>query len=97
MNQNGHGYQVVSSDIALGTSGSPVVVYGVNMISDTTAGVVVLRNGTTTGGTLIVSVTGTISTGTYHDFGGGIVFPAGCFVDITANVTPSCTVVYEKI
>ncbi len=93
----GHGYQVVSSDIALGTSGHTTTVYGINIVSDGTAGVVVLRNGTTTGGTAILTLSGTASTGVYIDFGTGIVFPAGCFVDIDAHVTPSCTVVFENV
>lgn len=97
MNQNGHGSQVVSSDAVLNSSGAAVVVYGVNIICDGTAGVVVLRNGTTSGAALTISLTGTASAGTYVDFGGGVVFPSGCFVDIDTHVTPSCTVVYEKL
>lgn len=97
MNQYGHGSQVVSSDIVLGTSGTPVAVYGVNIISDGTAGVVILRDGTAGSGDVRISLTGTASKGVYIDIPGGIVFPTGCYVDIDAHVTPSCTVVFEQL
>jgi hypothetical protein len=97
MNAYFAGYQVVTADIAVNTAGSAVVVYGVNIISDGTAGVVNLRGGDAVGDSIVMALTGTINKGIYIDFGAGVVFPDGCFVDISANVTPSCTLVYEKI
>lgn len=97
MTQTGHGYQVISQDGVLAASGSDVVVYGINIISDSTAGVVNLRSGTAVSGTIVLTVTGTASKGVYIDFGSGIVFPGGCFVDIDSHVTPSCTVIYELV
>ena len=91
------GYQVVTADLALNTAGSAVVVYGINIISDGTAGVVNLRGGAVVGASIVMTLTGTINKGIYIDLGTGVVFPDGCFVDISANVTPSCTLVYEKI
>jgi hypothetical protein len=97
MSEIGKGYQVVTADIAVNTAGDPVVIYGVTIVSTGTAGVVLLRNGDTVAGTVILTLNGTVSTDKTIDFGGvGIVFPDGCFVDIDANVT-SCTVVYEKV
>lgn len=93
----GNGYQVVSGDSVVGASGTPIAVYGINIISDGTAGVVILRNGTAVGDTAIITLTGTASKGVYIDFGGGIVFPSGCYCDIDTHVTPSCTVVYQTI
>lgn len=94
---NGVGYQVAVADAAVLSSGRAVVVYGVNFVSGGTAGVIILRNGTSTAGTAIVTLTGTISSGTTFDFGGnGIVFPAGCFVDKDANVS-AFTVFFEAV
>ena len=47
-----------------------------------------LRNGTLVTDTIYVAETGTVSVGasfSYYD--GGILLPAGCFVDVDANVT----------
>ena len=97
MSMIGNGYQVVTEDGILDASGKAVAVYGINIVSDGTAGVVILRNGAVVGATAVLTVTGTASKGVYIDFGGGLVFPDGCFVDIDAHVTPSCTVVYERV
>ena len=98
MSDLGKGYQVVTADIAITTAGTPVAVYGVNITSDGTAGSVILRNGKTVAGTVILTFLGTANKTVTVDFGGvGVVFPDGCFVDISANVTPSCTVIYERV
>ena len=93
----GKGYQVVTEDAALDTAGQAVAVYGINIISDGTAGVVSLRGGDVVGDSIVMTLTGTASTGVYIDLGAGVTFPSGCFVDISANVTPSCTLVYERV
>lgn len=95
---NNVGYAVISADGVLNTSGAPVAVYGFQILSgDGGAGSVVLRNGTTTGGTAVITEEGTQSQGVTFDFGGiGVVFPSGCFVDLGADTT-SVTVFYEKI
>lgn len=82
------GYQLVTSDIVLGTSGTPVAIYGMNILSSGGgAGVVKLRSGTAVGGTIIIQEVGTTSQGVSKNYGGnGIVFPSGCFVDVDANV-----------
>lgn len=98
MAYNGKGYQIVTEDAVVNTSGKAVVIYGVSIISDGTAGVVILRNGTSTAGTAVFTLTGTANKAENFDFGGvGVTFPDGCFVDINAHVTPSCTVWYEVI
>jgi hypothetical protein len=89
------GYQVVTTDLAVGTSGKPVTLYTIAITSDGTAGVVILRNGTTTGGTAVVTLTGTASTTVLFSFGcNGVVFPSGLFADVDAHATSSM-VVYE--
>lgn len=94
----GKGYTNAAADAAVISSGVPVVVYGVNIVSGAGgAGRVILRNGTSTGGTAVITLDGTASTGTLFHFGGtGIVFPAGCFADMDTNVT-SFTVIAEKL
>lgn len=94
---NGVGYQVAVADAAILSSGRAVVIYGVNVVSGGTAGVLVLRNGTTTGDTAVITVTGTINSGVIRSFGGnGVIFPNGCFADKDANVS-SYTVFFEAL
>ena len=84
------GSQVIASgtDAVVGTSGKPTRIFAVNFLSGATAGVLVLRNGTSTAGTVFVTETGVISTGKTVQYGQtGILFPAGCFLDVDANVT----------
>lgn len=90
------GYQVFASSAVLDVSGDDEAVYGVNIVSDTTAGVVTLRDGTSGSATAILQLTGTISKGVYIDFGQGIIFPGGCYVSLDAHVT-AATVCYERV
>lgn len=82
------GTQLVTADIAVGRAGDACRVYSINIISGGTAAVVSLRNGSTVGGTIYITETGTISTGKTFDYGAyGFLFPSGCFVDVDANTT----------
>lgn len=83
------GTQNITADGVLGTSGQPVRIYSVSLLSAASAGVVSLRAGTTVGGTIIVTLTGSaVSTTTVFNFEQiGLWFPTGCFVDIDANTT----------
>lgn len=94
----GKGYTFSNSDVAVAKSGVPVVVYGVNIVSNSGGnGRLILRNGTTSGDTAVITVDGTTSTGTLFDFGGaGVVFPAGCFADKDANID-AFTVIAEVL
>ena len=64
-----------------------VRVWSVVVKSDTTAAVVSLKNGTSTGGTEYDQIDGTISKAVVRSYEGGLVFPAGCFVDLDAHTT----------
>lgn len=92
------GYAVLTEDGVLNTSGEPVAVYGFHILSGAGGnGSVVLRNGTTTGGTAVITEEGTQSQGVTYDFGGvGLVFPSGCFVDFGTNAS-AVTVFYERL
>ena len=83
------GTQVIVSgtDAAIGTSGKPTRIFAINILSDGTAGVVQLRNGTSASATLVVTEHGVISQGKTIPYGTtGFFFPAGCFLDVSANV-----------
>lgn len=84
------GTQAITSatDAAIGASGVAVRVFALHMISDGTAGVAILRNGTSASATIYTTETGTISTGKTILYGTqGMLFPAGCFLDVDTHVT----------
>ena len=83
------GSQLITADGVAGTSGKPLRIYSVHVISGGGGGAVVnLRSGTAVGGTIRVAVTGTASQGITFSFGEqGYLFESGCFVDVDANTT----------
>lgn len=91
------GSDYLTADSVVGVSGKPVRIYSVTALSGATAGKVVLRNGTTSGGTIYVNaLCGTVSQTNTFNFEGGMFFPDGCFFDKDANVT-SVVVCYEQV
>ncbi len=71
-----------AADLAVG-AGKHVRVFSATWLSDGTARDLVLRNGSTDSGTVWVTAGGTISKTVTLDFGPhGILFNAGCFIDI---------------
>lgn len=97
MNQNSGSQAIVSgTDAVVGTSGKPTRVFALNFLSDGTAGVVILRNGTSTGGTVYVTENGVVSSGKTVAYGpNGVNFPGGCFLDVDSHVTAG-VVVYSQ-
>jgi hypothetical protein len=81
------GVQRVTADGVVGRSGLPVRVYEVTWLSDTTAGYVGLRNGTTTASDLQFYLDGTADKTKTQMFNEGLLFANGCYCDIDANVT----------
>jgi hypothetical protein len=72
---------VATTDTTLGGS-SPTRVFNLTVLSDGTAGVCTLKNGTT----VWVNPTFTINKSVTIDFGEeGLLFPAGCSVDVDAH------------
>lgn len=97
MIQNAGTQLVGTTDAAVQASGTAVRVFMIHIISGGTAAVVSLRNGTAAGSTAYVTETGTISTGKTILFGTqGMMFPAGCFVDVDGNTT-SVLVTYNTL
>lgn len=87
MIQNAGTQAIVSgTDAAIGASGVAVRVFTVHLISDATATVTSLRNGTSASATIYATETGTVSTGKTINYGTqGMLFPAGCFCDVDAH------------
>jgi hypothetical protein len=79
---------ITTTDAAVGISGRPCRIYSIGLLSDGTAGVLILRNGTSTGGTAVIQIDGTINKmSTPIDFAQGLLFPAGCYMDADTHCT----------
>lgn len=77
-----------TADASIGTAGKPIRLFAVNMLSGGTAGVLVLRNGTSASDDVWVQETGVINTGKTVEYGPhGILFPKGCWYDDDSNFT----------
>ncbi len=63
-----------------------VRVYSVIVKSGGTAAVVSVKNGAAAG-TIYDQVDGTINQAVIHNYEGGLVLPAGCYIDLDANTT----------
>lgn len=91
------GTQLITQDGVVGTSGSPVRIFAIHILSGGGgAAVVSLRSGTAVSGTIRIKETGTSATGKTFSYGKfGVLFEAGCYCDIDANTT-SVAVAYEQ-
>ena len=75
-----------ATDSVIGVSGAPTRVFQLTVLSDGTAGVSLLKNGKTSGGTIYVNPTNVVNKTATVSFGEeGIVFPGGCFADVDAH------------
>ena len=77
----------VTADGVIGPQGEPIRLFSIHVISGGTAGVVLLRNGTTSAGAIYAKVTGVVNDGLTVNFGGGMRFPDGLYYDEDANTT----------
>jgi len=85
---NSSGSINLTADSAVGTSGKPIRLFAVNMLSGGTAGQLVLRNGTSDSASIWIREVGTANTGKTVEYGKhGILFPEGCFYDDDPNFT----------
>lgn len=77
-----------TTDGVLGTSGAETRVFAIHLVSNEAASTVRLLNGTTDSGTEYLKETGVTGTGVTVNYGDkGILFPAGCYVDVDTNIT----------
>lgn len=84
------GIQRITADGVIGTSGKPVRLYGLHIISGATAGVIDVYSGTDATGTgVLIDVSGAANQGVnVPGFPAeGIYFPGGCYIDVDANTT----------
>lgn len=89
--------QLVTADIALGTSGKPTRVFQITSLCDGTPRAVILRDGTSASATIIWQKTGTANVSVTDQFGEeGLLFPNGCFVDVVAGAGISSAVTFRQ-
>lgn len=74
-------------DGLVGTSGKPIRVFSIHLVSGGTASTTTFRNGTGTGDDAYFQLDGTASKGVTANFAGGLRFPAGCYMDTDANIS----------
>lgn len=89
------GSQQITADGVIGSSGGKIRLYSIIVHSGGTAGVATLHDGTTTGGTELDQINGTISVSKRVSYPGGLLFNSGLYIDIDANVV-YVTAIYEQ-
>ena len=78
----------LTANSVVGTSGKPIRLFAVNMLSTGTAGELILRNGPAITDDIWVREQGTIDTGKTVEYGTyGILFPKGCYYEDDGNFT----------
>ena len=93
------GSVLVVADGVVGTSGKPIRITAIHILSGGTAGEVKLYNGISNGGTLYVQELCTVvSTGNRFSYGEeGILFPNGCYYEeVTDSNVTSTLITFEK-
>lgn len=72
---------IAATDTVIG-SGYPTRIFSITVLSDSSAGVAILKNGSTAWATPVNTASKSVTT----DFGEeGVVYPSGCTVDVDAN------------
>lgn len=87
----------ITADSALITSGLPVRVYAVNLVSGGSGSTLILRNGTSTSGDAYEQVDGSASQSVTKNYAGGLLFPAGCFADVDANISYATIICTKEV
>lgn len=93
------GFTRLTTSGIVGVSGKAVAIYGYNLKSGGTAGVLTIFNGTSSvagAGTFAWDATGAINLSQGNMFGFGIVCPLGAFASFDAGVT-GATVFYRQV
>lgn len=92
------GYTTIAADGEVGRTGLPKILYSINWVSDGTAGVIKIYDGTSTAGTLVYQETGVINTGVFRQFGGseGIMLKNGMYIDIDVHDV-NVVVAYKEV
>ena len=85
----------LTEDGLVGSSGVPIRVFSIHLVSGATASTTSFNNGTAVGDTAYAQVDGIASKGVTLSFAGGLRFPAGCYMNTDANIS-YCTIVYTE-
>lgn len=89
------GAETFTANGAVITSGKPIRVYSATWVSGATAGILQLYNGTAISGTPWISETGTAQRSKTVNFTNGLLFNAGCYVDIDAAASNTSVAILE--
>ena len=76
----------LTADGLVGTSGKPIRVYWIHLVSGATLSTTTLNNGTGADDTAYVQVDGVANQGVLLNFAGGCRFPDGCYMNTDANI-----------
>ena len=87
----------LTADGLVGTSGKPIRIFIIHLLSGATASTTTFKNGTSTGGTAYVQVDGVSSQGVTLNFAGGVRFPDGCYMDTDANISHALITYTEEM
>lgn len=90
-----HGSAYLTGSGTVGRAGKPKMVYAAHIISTGGGAAVLTLKDNGTGGTIYITNTGIVSTGSTVNFGEGYFFPDDCFCTFGANTT-SVLVSYEE-
>lgn len=77
----------LTADGLVGTSGQPVQVYWVHLVSGGTASITSLNDGTSATDTAFIQIDGKANESVTLNFAGGVRFPSGCFMNTDANIS----------
>lgn len=92
------GTLTTSTSQELSTSGMPVVVYGVTIVSDVAnAGLLIMRGGVNGDADPVMALTGTVNDTLvvpWPDI--GVMFPNGCYLDMDGHVV-SATITFKRV
>jgi len=77
----------ITADGVIGPSGRPIRVYSFVVHSGGTAAVVSFYSGTSSSGTKLIQIDGTINKSVVVTFEEGLLFSAGCYCDLDTNTT----------
>ena len=88
-----------TADGVVGTSGKPVRIYALHILSGGTAGEVKLKSGTSSSGTIYVQELCTVvSTGNKFVYGEhGVLFPSGCYYEEVTDANVVSTAISFEI
>lgn len=83
----------LSSDGEVATAGQPRTVYAVTLTAGSDAATAALKSGGASGTTLL-TLKAAANASVHAALPGGVVFPAGCYVDLSGT-GPVCSVAYS--